>query len=429
MTVTNCTITANTAGYGGGITNGGALKLANSSVAYNTAKGSPASDGGGIYNSNAPQLSLLNTIVFNPNSGAKTQNDVFGLITQAQGDLFGSPVGLVVGGDLGGNQFGANPLLGPLQNNGGPTATMALLPGSPAIGAGVSDSASQIPFLSVPSTDQRGAPRFANSIDIGAFQQNQSTAAVEIPGAGVWRYNAAGWAQLTPADASLLAMDAKGDVAIEIPGAGVWRYRDGTGWAQLTVGNASLLAMDRTGDVAIEIPGAGVWRYTDGTGWAQLTVGNASRLAMDASGDVAVEIAGAGVWRYQQASGWGQLTTADASVLAMGGDGNVAVEIAGAGVWRYEAATGWQQLTVGNASALAMNATGAVTAEIAGAGVWGYTDSTNWAQLKTTDASALAMDSEGDLFALLPGAGLWEYSRVWQQLTTGDAVLLGAMPL
>jgi hypothetical protein len=45
---------------------------------------------------------------------------------------------------------------------------MALLPGSPAIGAGVSTSA--IPGLTVPTTDQRGDPRPANSIDIGAFQ-------------------------------------------------------------------------------------------------------------------------------------------------------------------------------------------------------------------------------------------------------------------
>jgi hypothetical protein len=71
---------------------------------------------------------------------------------------------------------------------------------------------------------------------------------------------------------------------------------------------------------------------------------------------------------------------------------------------------------------------GDVTAEMAGAGVWRYTDSANWAQLTTTDASALAMDSIGDVFALLPGAGLWEYSAGWQQLTTGNAVLLGSMP-
>ena len=59
-----------------------------------------------------------------------------------------------------------NPLLGPLQNNGGPTETMALLPGSPAIDAG---NIALIP--SGITTDQRGAPRDVyGGVDIGAFE-------------------------------------------------------------------------------------------------------------------------------------------------------------------------------------------------------------------------------------------------------------------
>src|SRR5262249_51668897 len=58
-----------------------------------------------------------------------------------------------------------NPQLGPLQNNGGPTPTMALLAGSPAIDAGDNTGA--------PAYDQRG-PGFARiiggGIDIGAFE-------------------------------------------------------------------------------------------------------------------------------------------------------------------------------------------------------------------------------------------------------------------
>jgi uncharacterized repeat protein (TIGR03803 family) len=52
-------------------------------------------------------------------------------------------------------------LTGPLADNGGPTLTMALLPGSPAIGA--ADSAS------APPADQRGFPRPSGSADIGAY--------------------------------------------------------------------------------------------------------------------------------------------------------------------------------------------------------------------------------------------------------------------
>jgi hypothetical protein len=58
-----------------------------------------------------------------------------------------------------------DPLLGPLQDNGGPTFTMALLPGSAAIDAGDNTGASD--------WDQRDAPfrRIVNgTIDIGAFE-------------------------------------------------------------------------------------------------------------------------------------------------------------------------------------------------------------------------------------------------------------------
>jgi hypothetical protein len=64
-----------------------------------------------------------------------------------------------------------DPGLGSLQNNGGPTATMALLPGSRAIGAGDTTDA--------PAFDQRG-PGFARvvhgTVDIGAFQVQPAVA-------------------------------------------------------------------------------------------------------------------------------------------------------------------------------------------------------------------------------------------------------------
>jgi hypothetical protein len=74
---------------------------------------------------------------------------------------------IAANGDLGGNQFGVNPLLGPLQFNGGPTQTLALLPGSPALGAGTDFSLQG----GIPNTDQRGLPRPGpNGFDLGAFQ-------------------------------------------------------------------------------------------------------------------------------------------------------------------------------------------------------------------------------------------------------------------
>ena len=63
--------------------------------------------------------------------------------------------------------------LAPLANNGGPTQTMALLPGSPAIGAGV---IADYPGTTTPiTTDQRGDPLDTPNPDIGAFQTQGST--------------------------------------------------------------------------------------------------------------------------------------------------------------------------------------------------------------------------------------------------------------
>ena len=55
----------------------------------------------------------------------------------------------------------ASPLLGTLGDYGGPTATIPLLPGSPAIGMG--------DLAQAGTTDQRGYTR-GSSVDIGAFQ-------------------------------------------------------------------------------------------------------------------------------------------------------------------------------------------------------------------------------------------------------------------
>jgi len=59
-----------------------------------------------------------------------------------------------------GSQF-ADALLAAISDNGGPTQTSALMPGSPAIDTGSATGA--------PSTDQRGLPRFG-AVDIGAFE-------------------------------------------------------------------------------------------------------------------------------------------------------------------------------------------------------------------------------------------------------------------
>jgi hypothetical protein len=68
-------------------------------------------------------------------------------------------------------------VLAPLGNYGGPTQTMALLPGSPALDAG-----SNALLPTGLTTDQRGLPRIVNgTVDIGAFE-SQGFTLTAVPG-------------------------------------------------------------------------------------------------------------------------------------------------------------------------------------------------------------------------------------------------------
>ena len=82
--------------------------------------------------------------------------------------------------DAGGTQFGVDPLLDALAANGGPTLTMALLPGSPAKDAG------PVPEPAFPGSefDQRG-DGFARVVDgradVGAFEVQAAAAGAPEP--------------------------------------------------------------------------------------------------------------------------------------------------------------------------------------------------------------------------------------------------------
>jgi hypothetical protein len=159
LTVSDSTLAGNSAGGGGGIYNdGGTLLVGNSTLASNFAKDKD-SVGGGIVNEGGT-VTACNTIL--AGNTAPTGPDLYGAVTSVGHNLFGSSSGgsiTTASGDL----LNINPLLGPLQDNGGQTPTMALLLGSPAIDAGDNTNA--------PATDQRGFIRVSNgTIDIGAFE-------------------------------------------------------------------------------------------------------------------------------------------------------------------------------------------------------------------------------------------------------------------
>jgi predicted outer membrane repeat protein len=173
ITLTSTTVANNQANdSGGGISaedNGqgavSVITLINATVAGNVANadGKGGGNGGGIYNeTDGSVVSLRNTLVAN-NTTNRVGPDVANVITSLGYNLVGSTAG--GSGFAAGDLLNVAPKLGPLQNNGGPTATMALLPGSPAVDAGDPDP------TGLPPSDQHGLPRVVcGRVDIGAFE-------------------------------------------------------------------------------------------------------------------------------------------------------------------------------------------------------------------------------------------------------------------
>jgi N-acetylneuraminic acid mutarotase len=220
LMITNSTIRDNQ-GYvaGGGIVGGGAVIIINSTISGNASTGQhdgqPWGRGGGISGSvtltnstlsgNYANLStggiegsgtIVNSTISGNNNGGISATGALEIANTvlnagASGPNISNHGGTVIshgynvcsdngGGFLNspGDQINTNPILGPLQDNGGLTFTHALLPGSPAIDAGDPN------FTPPPFYDQRGSPfvRLFNSrIDIGSFEVQPPQRATPAP--------------------------------------------------------------------------------------------------------------------------------------------------------------------------------------------------------------------------------------------------------
>jgi hypothetical protein len=162
--IVNSTISGNNATYAiGGVDAVDGAAVYNSTIAFNSAGLNFRKDlAAGI---TGHYLYMESSIVAG-NMAASTQSDVAGtgggLTISGTHNLVVASVGH---SNILPDTITADPQLSGLRDNGGPTATLALSPSSPAINRGVN-------FLNL-SFDQRGVPRvIAGSADIGAFESD-----------------------------------------------------------------------------------------------------------------------------------------------------------------------------------------------------------------------------------------------------------------
>ena len=176
LSLSNSTIFANSAvTYGGGIFNGATLTVTNSTLSNNSAAAliNSVSGGGGIFNRSGSTLNIANTIIANSTSGLDyAGGGNVNLISSGNGSDPTVPANNIVTQVTSSatsawaqSVTSAQLNLGPLQNNGGPTQTLALLSGSVAIGAGNATISNNPIYAN--GKDQRGINRTTS--DIGAY--------------------------------------------------------------------------------------------------------------------------------------------------------------------------------------------------------------------------------------------------------------------
>jgi len=170
LVINNSCLSGNAAEFsnGGGISNEAAFGSATVEISTSTFSDNSAEFGGGsLHNRRSGDLALIsltNTILKAGKAGGNILNES-GTVTSHGYNLSDDDgAGYLTGP---GDQINTDPMLGPLQDNGGPTLTHALLPGSPAIDAGDPN------FTPPPLYDQRGPgfDRVVNGrIDSGSFE-------------------------------------------------------------------------------------------------------------------------------------------------------------------------------------------------------------------------------------------------------------------
>ncbi len=251
LTVTNSTLSGNLSNVNGGgiFILDGTVTLTNVTVTNNRADNdSNASGNGGGLAAFAGTITLRNTLVggnFGEGGPGTASDDILGALDTATSfnNLIGNGTGMTgVSNGVNGNLVGTDivpidPKLGVLADNGGPTLTHALLPGSPALDAGDNSFVVDPPFTGPTFFDQRGA-NFArivdgpdadttDTVDIGAFEAQVSVEdigdrTINEDGSDSFTFNVDGAVNVT-ATSSNTALVPNNAANIDVTGAGATR--------------------------------------------------------------------------------------------------------------------------------------------------------------------------------------------------------------
>ena len=169
LRLTNSTIASNQSDeHGGGLSfeNNTRGAILSSTIVRNQADFDQAGfngDGGGIFNNSSFDIDIRNSLVAANKEGAVINDCAGTALTSGGHNLFSTVTsGSTCSGLIGSDRVRSNSKIGPLAGNGGPTQTVALRKGSPAINKADKGSS--------PKRDQRGRKRDKKP-DIGAFEQ------------------------------------------------------------------------------------------------------------------------------------------------------------------------------------------------------------------------------------------------------------------